>query len=66
MTDKQRAPDVNELSGLDIGCGEGHNTRLLAQRGAWVTAIDIAEDFIAHAQQAEDDELHSFSEFWYS
>src|SRR5712692_3504144 len=49
-------PDVNGLSGLDIGCDEGHNTRLLAQRGARVTTIDIAEDFIAHAQQAEDDE----------
>src|SRR5215813_3657574 len=49
-------PDVTGLSGLDIGCGEGHNTRLLAQRGAQVTAIDIAEDFIAYAQQAEVDE----------
>jgi trans-aconitate methyltransferase len=23
-------PDVSGLCGLDIGCGEGHNTRLLA------------------------------------
>src|SRR6266496_4445546 len=46
-------PPVAELAGLDIGCGEGHNTRLLAQRGAHVTAIDIAEDFIAYARQAE-------------
>ncbi len=30
-------PDVAGLSGLDIGCGEGHNTRLLARRGARVT-----------------------------
>jgi len=49
-------PDVAGLSGLDIGCGEGHNTRLLAKRGARVTAIDIAEVFIADAQQAEADE----------
>jgi trans-aconitate methyltransferase len=27
-------PDVDGLSGLDIGCGEGHNTRLLARRRA--------------------------------
>jgi 2-polyprenyl-3-methyl-5-hydroxy-6-metoxy-1,4-benzoquinol methylase len=27
-------PSVNGLSGLDIGCGEGHNTRLLAKCGA--------------------------------
>lgn len=46
-------PDVNGLLGLDIGCGEGHNTRLLARRGARVTAIDIAEDFIGHAKRAE-------------
>jgi ubiquinone/menaquinone biosynthesis C-methylase UbiE len=46
-------PVVTGLRGLDIGCGEGHNTRLLARRGAIVSAIDIAEDFIAHARQAE-------------
>src|SRR5829696_8656572 len=49
-------PDVTGLSGLDIGCGEGHNTRLLAQRGARVTAVDIARDFIGYAVQAEIDE----------
>jgi 2-polyprenyl-3-methyl-5-hydroxy-6-metoxy-1,4-benzoquinol methylase len=46
-------PNVAGLAGLDIGCGEGHNTRLLAKRGAQVTAIDIAENFIANARQAE-------------
>jgi len=49
-------PDVKGLRGLDIGCGEGHNTRILAKQGAQVTAIDIAEDFIAYARQAEVDE----------
>jgi ubiquinone/menaquinone biosynthesis C-methylase UbiE len=49
-------PDVTGRSGLDIGCGEGHNTRLLAIHGARVTAIDIAEIFIEYAKQAEDDE----------
>jgi 2-polyprenyl-3-methyl-5-hydroxy-6-metoxy-1,4-benzoquinol methylase len=49
-------PDVAGLSGLDIGCGEGHNTRLLARRGARVTAVDIAEVFIDYARQSEDDE----------
>ena len=48
-------PDVQGLAGLDIGCGEGHNTRLLATRGARMTAIDIAEVFITSAQQAEVD-----------
>src|SRR5262245_13648845 len=46
-------PDVHGRAGLDIGCGEGHNTRLLAQRGARVTAIDISEVFISHAAEFE-------------
>jgi ubiquinone/menaquinone biosynthesis C-methylase UbiE len=46
-------PEVKGLAGLDIGCGEGHNTRLLAQRGARVTAVDIAEVFIGHALELE-------------
>jgi len=49
-------PDVGGLSGLHIGCGEGHNTRLLAKRGARVTAVDIAEAFIVHSREAETQE----------
>src|SRR5947209_9803303 len=49
-------PDVAGRAGLDIGCGEGHNTRLLARRGARVTAVDISEVFIRHARQAEEQE----------
>ena len=37
---------------LDLGCGEGHNTRLLAGRGARVAALDVAEAFIAAAAEA--------------
>ena len=43
-------PPIDGLEGLDIGCGEGHNTRGLARRGARMTAIDISERFIQHAQ----------------
>ncbi|MBN1311598.1 MAG: class I SAM-dependent methyltransferase [Anaerolineae bacterium] len=46
-------PDVTGLSGLDIGCGEGHNTRLLAGQGARVTAFDISSIFICHARELE-------------
>jgi len=46
-------PPVDGLRCLDIGCGEGHNTRLLAQRGARVTALDIADVFVAQAQTSE-------------
>jgi SAM-dependent methyltransferase len=34
---------------LDLGCGEGHNTRLLASKGARVAALDVAESFITAA-----------------
>lgn len=46
-------PEVDGLRGLDLGCGEGHNTRLLAERGAHMTGIDIAERFIHHACERE-------------
>lgn len=49
-------PDVEALSGLDIGCGEGYNTRILAKRAAHITAIDISEVFIEHCQQLEEKE----------
>jgi ubiquinone/menaquinone biosynthesis C-methylase UbiE len=46
-------PPVRGLSGLDIGCGEGANTRKLARLGARMQAIDIAPTFIRHAQATE-------------
>jgi SAM-dependent methyltransferase len=45
-------PPVDGLLCLDLGCGEGHNTRLLAGRGARIVALDIAESFIAAAAEA--------------
>lgn len=49
-------PDVNELRGVDIGCGEGYNTRQLARAGAEMVAIDIARVFIMHAWELEAEE----------
>src|ERR1700751_1462845 len=46
-------PPVNGLDGLDVGCGEGTNTRKLARLGARMHAIDIAPTFIRHAQDTE-------------
>lgn len=46
-------PPINGLQGLDIGCGEGTNTRKLAERSARMHAVDIAPTFIAHAQAQE-------------
>jgi ubiquinone/menaquinone biosynthesis C-methylase UbiE len=45
-------PAVDGLLCLDLGCGEGHNTRLLAGQGARVAALDVAEAFIAVAAEA--------------
>lgn len=49
-------PDVRDLRGLDLGCGEGYNTRLVADRGARMTAIDIALGMVQPAVAHERDE----------
>jgi ubiquinone/menaquinone biosynthesis C-methylase UbiE len=46
-------PDIRGIAGLDIGCGEGNNTRWLAGRGARMTALDISETFIRHASHPQ-------------
>jgi ubiquinone/menaquinone biosynthesis C-methylase UbiE len=47
-------PDVAGLGGLDVGCGEGHNTRLVTRRGAHMTGLDIAPTFLRRAREAEE------------
>jgi ubiquinone/menaquinone biosynthesis C-methylase UbiE len=42
-------PPVDGLVCLDLGCGEGHNTRLLAGKGARIAALDVAESLITAA-----------------
>lgn len=49
-------PPVRGLWGLDIGCGEGANTRSLARLGTRMAAIDIAPTFIHHAKAEEERE----------
>jgi 2-polyprenyl-3-methyl-5-hydroxy-6-metoxy-1,4-benzoquinol methylase len=46
-------PSIEGLCGLDIGCGEGHKTRLLAKCGASITAVDISEAFVQDAKRLE-------------
>ena len=48
-------PDVRGRKGLDIGCGEGYNTRKVAELGAQMTAVDIAPTFIRHAIGTEEE-----------
>lgn len=49
-------PPVDGLEGLDIGCGEGTNTRRVAERGARLHAIDVADTFLRYAQATEDED----------
>jgi ubiquinone/menaquinone biosynthesis C-methylase UbiE len=46
-------PPVAGLRGLDIGCGEGTNTRALASRGAQMQAVDVSPTFVKHARERE-------------
>jgi SAM-dependent methyltransferase len=46
-------PEFAGLAVIDLGCGEGRNTREIARRGARVTGIDISPKMIAAAQAAE-------------
>lgn len=47
---------VAGLCAIDLGCGEGTNTRRLARAGARMTGVDLSERFITHARAAEADD----------
>lgn len=49
----QLLPEIKGLKGIDVGCGEGHHTRLLKSLGADICGLDIAENFISAARKAE-------------
>jgi len=38
---------------LDLACGEGYNTRILARKGARVTGVDFSEEMIELAREEE-------------
>jgi ubiquinone/menaquinone biosynthesis C-methylase UbiE len=38
---------------LDVGCGEGYNTRKIAQKGALITGVDISPQMIKFAKEEE-------------
>jgi ubiquinone/menaquinone biosynthesis C-methylase UbiE len=42
-------PDVRGLCGLDVGCGEGYNTRLVVERGARMVGLDVASGMVRAA-----------------
>ncbi len=45
--------NVKDLIVLDLACGEGYNTRILARKEAIVTGIDFSEKMIEYAKQLE-------------
>lgn len=55
----QRVP-LNGANAIDVGCGTGRLTHILAQRFSTVTAIDISAGMIEHARIAnqEDKNIH--------
>ena len=45
---------------LDLACGKGRYSRYLAEKGYYVTGLDIAQDSIEFAQQFENERLSFF------
>jgi len=50
------AGDLSGLNVLDVGCGEGYNTRLFAKQGARMTGADVSREMIRLAREAEERE----------
>ena len=46
-------PDISGREVIDLGCGEGRNTRLLAEKGARATGVDLSPAMIAAARTEE-------------
>lgn len=45
--------DINGKKILDLACGEGYNSRIMAKKGAHVTGVDFSEKMIELAIQEE-------------
>ena len=53
MLDSWMLDAVGDVSGqrvIDLGCGEGRFSRMLAERDAVVTGIDLCEPFVEYAK----------------
>jgi toxoflavin synthase len=47
---------VKEKSVLDLGCGDGHVTRILRNKGAEIVGVDESEGMVKFARTREDEE----------
>ncbi len=45
---------------LDVACGKGRHSKILAAKGFYVTGIDISTDSIRHAKKTEKENLEFF------
>lgn len=45
--------NIKGLEILDVACGEGYNTRILAHKGAKVTGIDLSRKMVEYAKSKE-------------
>jgi len=54
-------PDISGKEVIDLGCGEGRNTRLFADRGARMTGLDLSPEMIAAARAEEEREPRGIS-----
>ncbi len=52
---KKGVRDIEGLRIIDLGCGVGKNAFYLAERGAWVTALDISKNAIDMAKSIAKD-----------
>src|SRR3989338_7036387 len=43
-------PDITESTGLDVGCGDGYNTRLIAKQCKKLTSIDLSKKFLEYSE----------------
>jgi SAM-dependent methyltransferase len=57
---KYLAPQSN-ANILDLACGKGRYSRYLAEKGFYVTGLDIADESISYARQFENDHLSFFT-----
>jgi SAM-dependent methyltransferase len=49
-------PDLTDKEVIDLGCGEGSNTRIFARRGGRMTGVDLSPTMIEAARELEERE----------